>query len=793
MRTILPILLVWSLCGGALAEAATPPIFETLKGYDPSKTVKVDPSRFDVNVLRNGGFESGDQTWKLFGEGQVVTDVVRSGRKAYRLRNPRWPNRDARVGCTRAVPGGGAYEAAIYVKCPKGSQKVNIKFELFDPNGGYLGGHRSEFFDISDKEGWVRVAYPHKLPALRTVRVNILYRLWNPGPIYLDDATLKLVRQKPLYIAPSDGGVRLAQSPKLTAWTAPFPSRIRADVAVASVRRLPLSARPMSIRLAGNEAGTLPVFLSAADALDSVEVKVSGLARGGLGEGDFSLFTVEPLQYFGELYHDVLVPVKPFGLRKGESKMIWVNVHMSPGDGRRSAAGRLVVAARNAAPISVPFEVRAYGFDLPRSPSLPFTVGVPRVSPRPATDRIRQWQRDIARRRMSVRAVARPPLRFEGDKAVLDFAPMDRDVERLTGMGMNLFQLPYAYVVGGHETRFRQTFGPFGLNKISDEFRGKFVSAMRRLGEHLEKRGWLDKFNHNLWDEPYPKHYAQLKELAVLMKKAHRGYRPSSFVTAESIKGDLAGVIEEAISHADGLNPEIITLQKKRGNIVSVYNPYQVLAVTRRPGSVRGFMWWAYRVGVDRIYHWCIGPWRQSRGRTTMHRADYGHCWAFQNPGGKSFLSTVRFEMVREGLEDHDYLALLEDRMRAVRNRLKAHDFDPRETAALFAGLIAGLKPLDCSTDPRDYARMRGFLAEAITWVERGPLALFRASTTPDAKQITVETWAEPGATVTVNGTRVAATGGVRGSVTTAPDPRGAVRIAVEKGGRVKRLSVPVK
>ncbi len=785
----------WAAGAGPAAPSETPPIFQTLRDYHPGQRVAVDYGRVGQNRFQNAGFEQtegdgGVALWTTVGVATAITEPVRSGRRSLLLRNPAWPRTDGRLTQNvTGVQGGASYRAAIYMRSPEGSRNVNIKFEVFTSAGKYLGGFRSEHFTVSERDGWMRVEYVHKLPPSPDLRVCVLFRLWDPGPLLLDDASFSLVEQKPLYRPAGAPGARLLQTSGLVAWTAPLPTRIPSDYPVdaGQARRWP-EAR-LHLRLAGNETGVLPLFLTAVNSdLAALAVRIETREPDAAEDYALALYTVEPFQYLGDLYYDVLVPARPFALPSGKSKMVWLSIYMPPGAKRRGLKGALVLSAKGVADLRVPFVVDAYGFDLPHEPSLPFSVGIPRPGRRVRPSERRQWLRDIARHRLSIRHLAAPKLRFEGDRPVCDFTAFDAELAWATGLGMNLFQLPWAYVATGHGKRYTQRFGPIGEQSISHEFRRKFVKAMRALAKHLEEKGVLDRFNHNLFDEPYPKHFAQLRELAELLREADPRYRPSAYgVGRAAADGELAGIIEEPIGAA--WDPEVREILRQRGAILAVYNPVQVFDVTRRPELARGFGWWAWRCGMDRVYHWCICPHRKS-----MHSSDYGNAWVFENPGHDAFLSTVRFEMLREGLEDHDYLTLLQRALDDAARRLGVEGVDTREIVDFFAAQLSERQFVKQCTDPAKYERMRRFLGNAIEALREPPLVLFRISHGGQQGRFRVDLWTEPGAQARVGmGKQAAVSGAGSAAFEVAPGPAGRIDLVVTKAGRTKRLWIPVR
>ncbi len=770
-----------------------PPIFETLRDYDPAGRIPVDSNRVGQNRFANADLEHTGQdgnlaVWQTVGSATVTAKEARSGKHALRLENPTWPKADGRLLQHIApVQGGASYRAAIHMRSPKGSRNVNIKLEVYTSEGEYLGGFRSEHFTISDSQGWVRVAYTHKLPPVPELRVTVLFRLWDPGPVLLDDASFGLVPRQPLHLSPAARGERLAQTPGLLAWTAPLPTRIGAHRAVDPAAARTWPAGRLRLRLAGNETGILPIFLSAgASDLEEVSLRIETGEAGPAEAYDLKLFTVEPFQYLGDLYYDVLVPAKPFALPSGSSKMVWLSVYMPPAAGRRALEGSLLVHRKGASVMRIPFAVHAFGFDLPREPSLPFSVGIPRPGRRVRPSERRQWLRDIARHRLSIRHLAAPKLRFRGDTPVADFTAFDAELDWAGRLGMHLFQLPWAYVATGHGAKYSQRYGPIDEASISDEFRRKFVNAMRVLGGHLEQKGVLNRFNHNLYDEPYPKHYAQLRELAALLKQANPRYRPSVYgVGRAAADGELAGIVEEPIGAA--WDPEVRTILRRQGAIVTVYNPFQVFDVTRRPELTRGFAWWAWRCGMERIYHWCICP-----NRKSVHSQDYGNSWVFEHPGQDAFLSTVRFEMLREGLEDYDYLALFRRALDEAAEALGETNVDSAEIVDFFAAQLSERQIMKHCIDPARYERMRTFLGTAIEELPKPPRVFFRVRPGRNSGRFRLNLWAETGATIRVgSGTQRVLSDA--DSVEIAPDPTGMIDLVIAKDEHTKRLRLPVR
>lgn len=774
------------LSGAAMGR---PPVFETLDGFDPAASVRPSPELVGREWIENGRFERGLDDWRTVGEAAVQEEGAHDGLKCARLTNPNAPRGDARLATHVTVPGGAAYRSSLFLRSPQGVQTFRIKWEVY-VGGEYFGGFRSEAFEVSEADGWTEVEFVQELPPVEEVRVGVLYRLWSGGPLLLDSASFQMIPDPPMYLYDLSEASRLAMGGNWAAWTAPFLTRVPTGFSLSPHGARAMRQGALQTALAGRETVTLPVFLSAFEGMEGVTVEVADARPEGRA---FEVFVVKPFQYLGELRYDVLVPAAPFDMAPGTTRMVWVNATMPPGDARGDTEGVLRVSARGRPAVDIPFRLEAFGFDLPHFPTIPFCVGDPRPGRRVPPEERQAWRRGMAQRRMTTRHVAAPPLRFDGDEAAFDFAPFDEDVEQLLGMGMGLFQLPHIYVVQGHDKVFRQTFGALALDETSDEFRRKFVNAMRAFGEHLEQRGWMERFNHNVWDEPYARHSEQLREIAGLLKQAHPQFRPSAYVSAHAVEALIPGVVEEPITPASGVREDVFRRLRERGDIVSVYNPYHVFAANRRPELARGFLWWAWMSGFDRLYHWCIGPWRPTGDRPPGSAEGYGHCWVFENPGHYDFLPSVRIEAARAGSQDVDYLALYEAAVADALEMMGVEDADPRAFVRPLAEALAGGRYMRHSTDAALYERVRLFLGREIPRMVQPPLAVVSARR--DGARLVVEVMAEEGARVEVHGATMSATPGARMQIQMPmpAGPAGEARVAVVSAdGTRKVMEVPV-
>ena len=125
-------------------------------------------------------------------------------------------------------------------------------------------------------------------------------------------------------------------------------------------------------------------------------------------------------------------------------------------------------------------------------------------------------------------------------------------------------------------------------------------------------------------------------------------------------------------------------------------------------------------------------------------------------------MSSIRWEMMREGLEDYEYLWLLETRTKEVLSRLgvDAGRFPSNAVSSEICGrLVRSLT--DYVTDSDAFYQVRRELAQEIVGIEQSPLVLLAADPPPNKALDTgpavtkLYGFVEEGAEIKINGSEV--------------------------------------
>jgi hypothetical protein len=332
----------------------------------------------------------------------------------------------------------------------------------------------------------------------------------------------------------------------------------------------------------------------------------------------------------------------------------------------------------------------------------------------------------------------------------------------------------------------------FGIDSKKPDlprFGALLTQYCQQMGRHLEEKGWHDVCFILPYDEPPP---------------------PLAGEVLRILQAIRAGDPKLQITIICDLHPELATFAT-------------TCHFHMAPGSVH--LDWAkdWKSQGKRIGYSC---WEQplSRYRYVMNRIapwltywDYGdmtgyYCGALimpgnpwtemekcltilypPLPGGPHLVRSVRYEIVREAIEDFDYFKVLESKNREVKKRLNYPDYDEVERVReILAEIVTGETATDFIPDRNLLYHLRDKIAEEIEGVDQTPLVLVRTepadNSATEFSSVQFAGAVERGSQVRIGGQRVMPDCRGRFTATVELAKRGdnIVPVEVSKGGRRK-------
>ncbi|HON67874.1 MAG TPA: DUF4091 domain-containing protein [Phycisphaerae bacterium] len=436
-----------------------------------------------------------------------------------------------------------------------------------------------------------------------------------------------------------------------------------------------------------------PVTLVSADVTVPTRSDGRRLAPGSVG-----LLEVRyvHLPNYKKDYPDPLPPLKlPLSLAAGQTQPIWIRVRIAADTEPGDYHGGLQLRFDDGSAEAVPLTVTVWPLTLPAKPSMRTAFGIwdkwiavhHEVSPGSAEHRrlVVAYYEELLEHRISAYS---PPV------SVLDpAAGRYLSDERVTS-----FTVPYS----------------------DDE------AKLRRTIEHIRQNGWQDKGYFYVVDEP--KDEEQYRRLTEVCRKIHAidpslkivapFYCDSEFGEKKTPYELLRGLINIWCPNTGYFKPEPLIERQQAGDEAWWYvccgpgEPHANFFIEMAGMSHRMLMWQQKKYGVEGLLYWGTTAWNTSSTTdpwedmaTVKDINPYIHGdGALFYPGKKvgvdGPVTSVRLEIIRDGLEDYEYLTLYEKQ------------FGPARTQELISRVVKSLTEFE--RDPAVLDRLRQEMARML-------------------------------------------------------------------------------
>ena len=410
------------------------------------------------------------------------------------------------------------------------------------------------------------------------------------------------------------------------------------------------------IEAARNEHEPFQVVILAADTdLKDVTIEAGAFRSAGGSVFDHAAITPYLVHYLCEplseaMYPDALLPIQPFDLPAGESQVIWFDVSVDESVEPDTYEGSVTVRPAGLPEQTVTIELTVYPFVLPAAAPTRSAFGI-------GTEQLTEWY-GIEAGTPEFEALYDQYYWFLVDHlASPQDLPVPLDPKRMA--------------------RYLDHPGVTGIRVPYSADPAIFGQTMRMFREH----GWLDKAYLYPVDEPYRKtEYDRLIDAARTIHTIEPDakvicpyYRNPEFAEEETAIKHLTGSVDIWCALNSYFHEDALRERKVDGDDVWWYTccvpiePYpnfqiqmppidhRILFWQMRYFDVQGFLYWSVNTWTDDPYTTLPAMWLDSRQRDA--HSD-GH---LVYPGPDGPISSIRLELIREGMEDLHYLNLLED------------------------------------------------------------------------------------------------------------------------------------
>jgi len=481
-------------------------------------------------------------------------------------------------------------------------------------------------------------------------------------------------------------------------------------------------------------------------------------------------FVQQPTDATGvrDWWPDALPPLdKPLDVAAGENQPLWVLVQVPSGTRPGDYHGQITLQA-DGFTARVPLALRVWNFALPNRNHLQTAFG---LSPgnifryhglKTEADKRRVldlYHQSFAEHRISPydpTPLDRIGVKFlpqsNPPRAEVDFTAFDRAMsEAVDKYHFNNFDVHIEGMGGGtfHE-RHPPRIGQFG--EETSQYQAMFSSYVRQLENHFRERGWLDMAYVYWFDEPEPRDYDFVAQGLRRLKQSAPGLR--RMLTEEPGENALAGLVDIWCPVSPNYDHAAAEKRRAHGEQFWWYvctgpkAPYCTLFIDHPATELRVWHWQTWQRNIVGTLVWQTNYWTSEAAYPDQPQDPYedpmGYVSGYSTPRGvKRYwgngdgrfiypplaaavpgragdepviappVSSIRWEMLREGVEDYEYLYLLRELIQQHRSHLRPKEVGRLEDLLAVPAAIT-TEMTKFTTDPAPVYDHRRAVAEAI-------------------------------------------------------------------------------
>jgi hypothetical protein len=290
---------------------------------------------------------------------------------------------------------------------------------------------------------------------------------------------------------------------------------------------------------------------------------------------------------------------------------------------------------------------------------------------------------------------------------------------------------------------------------------------LRRLGiweNVIQQRGWQSRFLVSISDEPFIHHE---ETYAAMVDRVHK--TAPSIRCIEAVETEFLGKLDIYVPKLNHLNlwyPQFKKIQEEGAELWFYTCCYPL---GRYPNrfldqpllKTRVLHWINYLYDLDGFLHWGLNrfagddPYSEEGISKNLPLGDR----AIAYPGREGFLGSLRFSAMRDGLQDYEYLWVLENELLTIKQAYgnEASWLDPRQRSIeLCRRVIQSFH--EYTRDPQILLTTRDLIAREIEHLKTKPLLVVQTSPAEGTfvpaglRHIGIRGLVRPGAKVSING-----------------------------------------
>lgn len=442
----------------------------------------------------------------------------------------------------------------------------------------------------------------------------------------------------------------------------------------------------LTMSAARGEAESLQLGISTGKVPQSVDLSASDLVSRAGDRITASQVKIEYVGYvidsFDKSYGDVLLPA----YRRDNALNNFVLLTVTVPAGARAGVyrGKLGLKINGSTNAVLPLELQVYNFTLPEIPSFPtaFSIKTSYISEFfKATGNPINAQQHAGQRTEMVKLCreyrigprllgANPKLTIENQEMKVDWGEFDKALEKFLDIDkFAVFQMTHYVQMGSHGKAYSKA--PFFNKNRSPDFndpvfRKLWPQYIKSLYARLKKHDYLERTLFVIWDEPYGTEYQNINLLSKLAKQAAPDIKLGVFI--EHYEDKIARSVDIWLTGAQSMGAVYENGEKRD---LWLYNDSRMGSFINPASDIRSCFWqaWHYKIRGflnSEIDAWTWG-WPKSFDK--YHNMRAVHMWFYPDLNGGMPHASVRLALIRDGLDDYEYLKLFAEKLASARTK----------------------------------------------------------------------------------------------------------------------------
>ncbi len=394
---------------------------------------------------------------------------------------------------------------------------------------------------------------------------------------------------------------------------------------------------------------------------------------------------------------DALLEKKQFDVKAGDIQPVWIEIYVPEGTSPGKYTGTITVKRNGVPSRQVKLSLNVWDFSLPARPFLKTAFGfLERDLPKyhavePGSPEFREladrYRENMLNHRISFRSIQSRPryILTEQGRIKIDFSEFDREVEKYLSGGLTCFAVGLGFGDArsiGDERHFAVTvydevkgqdvklqFGP----AFSERFQQVIKDVYQTWEQHLKDKGWTQfAYNYIVDEPPWPNPFVEK-----LLNTVH-GFAPEikTAVPMTDFPQDMNEIKNLDIWIYHRYLQNTYSKYLTDGHEFWWYISWDYLLTTQDLMTHRTYCWDMWRNNITGLLCWAVNSWTANPWEN-LHRwarnpkytrPDYGNALLVY-PGETGPVNTMRMKVLRDSIEDYDYLCILQNKIELGREK----------------------------------------------------------------------------------------------------------------------------